>query len=125
MYYQLEVVKTKCFLLIGDGVLEEGVVVISCGISLDEFNEKMKILAEILIEPLNAMAEEYRKLAALLGVREFEKEMIERQKNRYELQIKCMSKKLLKMVNNKAVKQVVFRTPRESHRKTLIEEEEE
>lgn len=105
--------------------MEEGVVVISCGFSLDEFNEQMKRLVEMLIEPLNAMAEEYRKLATLLGVREFEKEMIERQNNRYELQIKCMSKKLLKMINDKAVRQVVFRNPRESHRKPLIEEEEE
>ena len=105
--------------------MEEGVVVISCGISLDEFNEKMKLLAEILIKPLNAMAEEYRKLAALLDVRELVEEMIEQKNNRYKLQIKCMSKKLLKIINNRAIKQIVFRTPRESHRKPLIEEEEE
>ena len=43
----------------------------------------------------------------------------------YVVAVKLIGKKLLKMINNKAVKQVVFRKPRESHRKLSIEEEEE
>lgn len=39
--------------------------------------------------------------------------------------VKRIGKRVLRMINNKAIKQIVFRTPRESHRKPLIEEEEE
>lgn len=43
----------------------------------------------------------------------------------FELKFKLLSKKVLKLINNKAIKQIVFRAPRESRRKMLLEEEEE
>ena len=43
----------------------------------------------------------------------------------FKLKFKLLSKRILKVINNKAIKQIVFRAPRESHRKVFLEEEEE
>jgi hypothetical protein len=43
----------------------------------------------------------------------------------YVIAVKRIGKRVLKMINNKLIKQIVFRRSRESHRKVFLEEEEE